>query len=45
MYRSLMTIIREFYLYLTNVIFMLQQFEKLRRYILCGEKTACRRAA
>jgi len=33
MFRSLMTIIRELYLYLTKVIFMLQHSVKLRRYI------------
>jgi len=32
MFRSLMTIIRELYLYLTNVIFMLKHLPKLRRY-------------
>jgi len=33
MFRSLMTIIRELYLYLTKVIFMLKHPVKLRRYI------------
>jgi len=33
MFRSSMTIIRELYLYLTKVIFMLKQSVKLRRYI------------
>ena len=33
MFRSLMTIIRELYLYITKVIFMLKHWEKLRRYI------------
>jgi len=33
MFRALMTIIREFYLYLTKVIFMLKHSVKLRRYI------------
>ena len=33
MFRSLMTIIRELYLYLTKVIFMLTHSVKLRRYI------------
>jgi len=33
MFRSLMTIIRELYLYLTEVIFMLKHSVKLRRYI------------
>ena len=33
MFRSLMTIIRELYLYLTKVIFMLKLSVKLRRYI------------
>ena len=33
MFRSLMTIIRELYLHLTAVIFMLKHSVKLRRYI------------
>ena len=33
MFRSLMTIIRELYLYITKVIFMLKHSVKLRRYI------------
>jgi len=33
MFRSLMTIIRELYLYLTKVIFMLKHTVKLRRHI------------
>ena len=33
MFRSLMTIIRELYLYLTKVIFMLKHWVKLRRYV------------
>jgi len=33
MFRSLVTIIRELYLYLPKVIFMLKQSVKLRRYI------------
>ena len=33
MFRSLMTVIRELYLYLTNVIFMLKYSVKLRRYM------------
>ena len=33
MFRSLMTIIRELYLYLTKVIFMLKHSVKLRRYV------------
>ena len=33
MFLSLMTIIRELYLYLTKVIFMLKHSVKLRRYI------------
>jgi len=33
MFRSLMTIIRELYLYLTKVIFLLKHLVKLRRYI------------
>jgi len=33
MFRSLTTIIRELYIYLTKVIFMLKRSVKLRRYI------------
>jgi len=33
MFQSLMTIIRELYLYRTKVIFMLKHSVKLRRYI------------
>ena len=33
MFRSLMIIIRELYLYLTKLIFMLKHSTKLRRYI------------
>ena len=33
MFRSLMAIIRELYLYQTKVIFMLKHWVKLRRYI------------
>jgi len=33
MFRSSMVIIRELFLYLTNVIFMLKHSVKLRRYI------------
>ena len=33
MFRSLMTIIRDLYLYLTEVIFTLKHSAKLRRYI------------
>ena len=33
MFRSLMTIIRELYLYLAEVIFMLKYSVKLRRYV------------
>ena len=33
MFRSLMTIIRELYLYLTKVTFMLKHWVKLHRYI------------
>ena len=40
MFRSLMTIIRELYLYLTKVIFMLKHWVKLCRYILCGDVAA-----
>jgi hypothetical protein len=32
MFRSLMTIIRELYLHLTKIIFMLKHSVKLRRY-------------
>jgi len=35
MFRSLMTIIRERYLHLTEVIFMLKHSVQLRRYINC----------
>jgi len=42
MFRSLMTIIRELYLYITKVIFMLKHWVKLRRYV---NMAACRRAA
>jgi len=33
MFRSLLTIIRELYLYLTKVIFMLKHSVELRRYM------------
>ena len=33
MFRSLMTIIRELYLFLTKVIFMFKHWVKLRRYV------------
>ena len=33
MFRSLMTIVREFYLFLTKVVFILKPSVKLRRYI------------
>jgi len=33
MFRSLMTIIRELYVYIIKVIFMLKNWVKLRRYI------------
>jgi len=45
MFRSLMTIIRELYLYLTKVIFMSKHSVKLRRYINLGDVAASRRAA
>ena len=32
-FKGFMTIIKEFYLYLTKVIFMLKHLEKLRLYI------------
>jgi len=45
MFRSLMTIIRELYLYLTEVIFMLKRSVNLRRYILRGDVAVCHTAA
>ena len=46
MFRSLMAIIRELYLYLTKVIFVLKHSVKLRCYIyILGYVAACRRAA
>jgi len=46
MFRSLMTIIKELNLYLTKVIFMLNHWVKLRRYIyIYGDVATCRRAA
>ena len=46
MFRSLMTIIREFYLYQTKVIFILKHWVKLRRYVyILDDVAACRRAA
>jgi len=52
MFRSLMTIIRERYLFVTKVIFMLKHSVKLRRYIhtyiyiyIYGDVAACHRAA
>ena len=49
MFRSLMTIIRELYLYLTKVIFMLKHSVKLRRRVrLCtahNTRAALRHAA
>ena len=48
MFRSLMTIIRELYLHLAKVIFMLKHWVKLRRYIyiyILGDVAACHRAA
>ena len=41
MFRSLMTIIRELYLYLTKVIFMLKHSVKLRRYINVTTRVLC----
>ena len=42
MFRSLMTIIRELYLYVTKVIFMLKHSVKLRSYIyILGDVAAC----
>jgi len=37
MFRSLMTIIRELYLYLTEVIFMLKHSVKLRLTLYCTQ--------
>ena len=45
MFRSLLTIIRELYLYLAKVIFMLKHSVKLHRYIYLVSEAACRRAA
>jgi len=50
MFRSSMTIIRELYLYLTKIIFMLKHSKKLPRYVyiyiyIFGDVAACRRAA
>jgi len=48
MFRSLMTTIRELYLYLTKVIFMSKHLVKLRRYIfvyLVMRQHVCRHAA
>ena len=39
-----MTIIRELVLHLAKVIPMLKHSVQLRRYILCGDVAACRRA-
>jgi len=44
MFRSLMTIIRELYLYLTKVIFMLKHC-KIASLCKLGDVAACRRAA
>ena len=44
MFRSLMTTIKELYLYLIKGIFMLQRSVKLRHYIL-GDVSGCSRAA
>jgi len=44
MFRYLMTFIRELYLYLTKVIFMLKHSVILRRYTLRGDVAACRKA-
>jgi len=38
MFRSLMTIIRELYLYLAEVIFMLKHSVKLRRFTGCPRR-------
>ena len=45
MFPSIMTIIRELYLYLTEVIFMLKHSVKLRCYIyIFGDMAACHAA-
>jgi len=41
MFRSLMTIIREFVLQPAKVIVVLKHSVKLRRYVLCGDVAAC----
>ena len=45
MFRSLMTIIRELYLYLTEVVFMLKTLGKITSLCRLGDVAACRRAA
>ena len=45
MFRSLMTIIRELYLYLTKVIFMLKTLGKITSLYKLGDVAACRRVA
>ena len=45
MFRSLMTIIRELYLYLTKVIFNVKTFGKITSLYKLDDVAACRRAA
>jgi len=45
MSRSLMTIIRELYLYLTKVVFVLKTLGKIMSLYKLGDVAACRRAA
>jgi len=45
MFRSLMTINRELYLYLTKVIFMLKTPDKITSSYKLGDVAACCRAA
>ena len=45
MFRPLMSIIRELYLYLTKVISMLKILGKITSLYKLGDVTACRRAA
>ena len=45
MFRSLMTINRELYLYLTKVVFMLKKLGKITSFYVFGDVAACRRAA
>jgi len=45
MFQSLMTIIRELYLYLTKVIFVLKTLGKIMSLYKLGDVAACFRAA